>query len=82
MPSDLKERLELEARENSRSLTAEIVSRLERSFTASEIHAPPGPRYEVNPVELEEIEMRAAEWGCSKTQALIRMTIEELEAKR
>lgn len=34
------------------------------------------------PEFIAEIERRAAEWGCSKTQALIRMTIEEVSAKK
>lgn len=35
----------------------------------------------LSPDVLAEIERRAAEWGCSKTQALIRMTLEEVKAK-
>lgn len=37
---------------------------------------------EPDPLVIAEIEKRAAEWGCSKTQALIRMTIEEIAAKK
>lgn len=37
---------------------------------------------EPDPEELAEISRKAAEWGCSKTRALIRMTLEEIEAKR
>ncbi|WP_456282740.1 Arc family DNA-binding protein [Cupriavidus sp. JZ107] len=40
MPADLKERLEVTARENNRSLTAEIVARLEGSFDPSSEGAP------------------------------------------
>lgn len=37
---------------------------------------------EPDPLFIAEIERRAAEWGCSKTQALIRMTIEEVEERK
>lgn len=38
--------------------------------------------FDSDPVLMAEIEKRAAEWGCSKTRALIRMTIEEVSAKK
>lgn len=49
----------------------------------STVRQPISPRsFDPDPVFLAEIEKRAAEWGCSKTQALIRMTIEEVSVKK
>lgn len=78
LPPALKQALEESAHEARRSLNAEIVARLEASLAQDARQQ----AYAPDPEELAEIERRAAEWGCSKTQALIRMTIEELEAKR
>lgn len=69
----MRDRIAELAKANNRSMNAEIVARLERSL-AQEASAP-------TPIDQEflaDVEKRAAEWGCSKTRALIRMTIEEI----
>ena len=78
MPQELKTRLEEVAKGSNRSLTAEIMARLEESLARDDRKRSLAP----DPEELAEIERRAAEWGCSKTQAIIRMTIEEVAAKK
>lgn len=80
MPQEVKIALEAKSRENSRSLTAEIVARLERSLAQEDAAAAP-PGDPIDPMFLAEVQKRATEWGCSKTQALIRMTLEEMSGK-
>lgn len=77
-PAGMRARIAEAAKSNNRSMNAEIVARLEESLARDDHKRSLAP----DPEELAEIERRAAEWGISKTQALIRMTIEELEAKR
>lgn len=79
-PEGMRERLAETAKANNRSMNAEIVARLERSLADDERAREPA--YEIDPEELAEIERKAKEWGCSKTRALIRMTLEEVEEKR
>lgn len=77
-PDGMRARVAEAAKANNRSMNAEIVARLEASLAQDAYRQSIAP----DPEEIAEIERRAAEWGVSKTQALIRMTIEELEQKR
>ena len=79
MPPVLKSTLEQRAKENNRSLTAEVSARLERSLADDE--RAKAQAYAIDPEELAEIERKAKEWGCSKTKALIRMTLEEVSRR-
>ena len=74
-PEGMRDRIAELAKSNNRSMNAEIVARLERSLAEEGSARAP---YEIAPEELAEIERKAKEWGCSKTRALIRMTIEEV----
>ena len=61
-------------------MNAEIVVRLERSLADEECTQ--ARAFDIDPEELAEIERKAKEWGCSKSRALIRMTLEEVAAKK
>lgn len=77
-------RLEDASKANGRSLTSEIVARLERSlaYESSALTSNErAPTYEIDPEYLDEIERKAKEWGTTKTRALIRMTLEEVQRK-
>lgn len=79
-PEGMRDRIAEAAKSNNRSMNAEIVARLERSLADDERAREPA--HEIDPAFLAEIERKAKEWSCSKTKALIRMTLEEVEAGR
>ena len=81
IPADLKDRLVQAASDNNRSITAELVMRLERSFALDMNINPSIKLSDSDQFLVAEAKKQAAEWGCSMTQALIRMTIEELKSK-
>lgn len=81
LPFSLYEKLKIAADEHGESLNKELVNRLERSFVPESTGQLNNPTSESDRMLIAEVEKRAAEWGCSKTQALIRMTIEEVVAK-
>lgn len=79
-PEGMRARIAELAKTNNRSMNAEIVARLQQSLEQE--HRPQTADSEnIDPAFLAEVEKRAAEWGCSKTRALIRMTIEEFSGQ-
>lgn len=78
MPAELRDAIADAAKANNRSMNAEIVARLEQSLARESRMKVSWYADTPSPDVLAEIERRAAEWGCSKTQALIRMTLEEV----
>jgi len=59
IPTELKERLEAAAAENKRSLTGELIARLEQSFTPPELYMDGGRRLTTAPTD----------WPLSKQEA-------------
>lgn len=80
-PEGMRDRIAEAAKENNRSTNAEIIARLDWSFPRYTGPQASGSIDYPSPEVLAEIERKAAEWGCSKTQALIRMTLEEIRSK-
>ncbi len=79
-PEGMRDRIAALAKTNNRSMNAEIVARLQQSLE-QEPRPLAGDSENIDPAFLAEVEKRAAEWGCSKTRALIRMTIEEFSGQ-
>lgn len=80
MPQEMKNTLEQRAKGNNRSLTAEVIARLAQSLAQDTGEPAFAALRDPDPEVMAEIERRAKEWGCSKTQALIRITLEEVSA--